>query len=883
MAERDIASRELLLGLYALESGAIDQNHLVMAARAWARSPEKTLSEILADIGPLDSRTLARLQDRIRRELAPTAGSPGPARGSGATMGDRPDRPSGAEPAVTLDYPGSPLDQGADVGGGPMGAAGGTGIGGRRFQVLRSQARGGLGEVSLAFDTELNRSVAVKELQAQRAHDPVFQARFLFEAEVTGRLEHPGIVPVYSLSRHADGRPYYAMRLLDGGTLRDAIERFHRTDGSAASREGRELAFRRLLRSVIDACNAVAYAHSRGVVHRDLKPENVMLGRFGETLVVDWGLAKLLPGGGGSGTETPSADWLSTDPSMTQPGSLLGTPRYMSPEQASGELGRVGPPSDVYGLGAILYCVLVGHDAFPDGDTPTVLDRVCRGIFPAPRRLRRSIDPTLETICLKAMSLDPRERHATALDLADELEKWLSDVRYRVEHEAALVQLKSSLARLSLERAHGCFGRGAHDEGMLWLSRALEDAPFEPPALQRVVRTSLRGWHAGGKLLERRIRHGGEVHAVDFCPEGRKLATAGADRTARLWDLATGSPLSPPLRHEAPVRAVAFRPDGSLVATAGDDGLIRYWDAVTGEPFGEPIRCGSPVTALGFSPEGARIAAANGPGGPFLWDAVTGRAVRELDRHGAPILAIAFSPAGSTLALACSDGVVLLLESSTGDTLGEPLVQDSAVAGLVFDTTGEQLLTRSLDGKARLWDVARRVTVVTLAEQGGIRCLAFRTGGDVFATSGDEGTGRLWETSTGRPIGERLEHRSRVDCLAFRPDGTVVATGGQDGKVRLWCATTGLPIGPPLAHGSAVRGVVFSRDGGRLVSSGPAATVLCWAVPDPVEADAERVSYWVRVMTNLEFDEGEAIRRMDGPTGWDLRRRLNDLGGPPLR
>ena len=213
----------------------------------------------------------------------------------------------------------------------------------------------------------------------------------------------------------------------------------------------------------------------------------------------------------------------------------------------------------------------------------------------------------------------------------------------------------------------------------------------------------------------------------------------------------------------------------------------------------------------------------------------------------APILAIAFSPDGSTLALACSDGVVLLLESSTGDTLGEPLVHDSAVAGVVFDTTGERLLTGSLDGKARLWDLTRRITVVTLAEQGGIRCLAFRTGGDVFATSGDEGTGRLWETSTGRPIGERLEHRSRVDCLAFRPDGTMVATGGQDGKVRLWCATTGLPIGPPLAHGSAVRGVVFSRDGGRLVSSGPDATVLCWAVPDPVEADVERVSYWVRV------------------------------------
>lgn len=170
---------------------------------------------------------------------------------------------------------------------------------------------------------------------------------------------------------------------------------------------------------------------------------------------------------------------------------------------------------------------------------------------------------------------------------------------------------------------------------------------------------------------------------------------------------------------------------------------------------------------------------------------------------------------------------------------------------------------------------------MTLASQGEIRCVAFQPGGDTFATAGDAGTARLRQSATGRPIGEPLDQRSRVDCLAFRPDGTMIATGSPDGMVRFWCATTGLPIGPPLEHGSAVHGLVFSHDGRRLAACGTDATVRCWEVPNPVEGDVERISSWVRLTTNLEFDEGDAIQPMDGPTGWDLRRRLSDLGGPP--
>jgi len=864
MTPRTQETRDFLFGLFALQRGLIDQAQLVAAFETWMKHQGANLADILLTQGALDQAGCARVAGLVAVQLeeeADAESSAGHSIGLGATI----DHVGVALPNATR----SDSDRNA--------------VAGERYRILRLLATGGMGKVYLALDPDLDRQVALKVMQAVAAHDPVSQSRFLLEARVTGRLEHPGIVPVYGLGRYADGRVYYAMRLIDGETLRQAIERFHETESHERVAGKRELAFRRLLRSFIDACNAVAYAHSRGVVHRDLKPENIMLGRFGETLVVDWGLAKAL----GSRQRAPDAGSSTGDPgddlSLTRPGSTIGTPQFMSPEQAAGALDRVVTASDVFSLGATLYCLLVGHGPFPTCGIGDVLKRVIHGIFPAPRRLRKSIDPALEAICLKAMSLRPEDRHATPLAMAEEIEAWLADLRYRGEQEKALNDVKRSLARLCIERAQNLFGRDMPAEGMLWLARALENTPSDSPGLERVVRASLGGWHAASKQVERCFTHGGDVLAVAFSPDGRRLATASIDQTARLWDIANGSQLSPPIRHGHTIRAIAFSPDGGLLAVACDDGNVMRWDGVTGASVGTPIPHNALVSALRFSRDGTRIATASRAGIPCLWDAATGQPVGIAARHDAVVMAIDFDPDGSRLAVACDDGRVWLCDTATGTMLESTLQHEAAVAALAFSPDGRKLLTGCLDGRARLWDTRFWTALAEFPCRAVVGWVAFSPSGRLVALACQDGTARLWDVETSKPIGEPLSHRGPIECLTFNSVGTLVATGSPDGTARLWDAETGLSIGPPFEHRGVVRALAFSPDSRRLATASSNGQAHCWRVPAPVVGDVERISCWVRVTTELEFDDGDAIRRIDQLAIWELRRRLQELGGAAVK
>jgi tetratricopeptide (TPR) repeat protein len=297
-----------------------------------------------------------------------------------------------------------------------------------RYHPVSFHAAGGLGMVFAAQDSELGRTVALKCMKDWANPDPGFRRRFLLEAEVTAHLEHPGVVPVYGMGQDAQGRLFYAMRLVGGETLSDAIRRLYAGRTENARDPKWNLEFRRLLQNFIAVCQTVAYAHSRGIIHRDIKPANIMLGTFGETLLLDWGLAKRT----GSRGDEPEPDeeiirsHRGEGPDRTMSQVALGTPRYMSPEQAAGQWDLVGPASDIYSLGASLYVLLSGRPVY-EGGRETVLDKARGGQIRPPQEINASIPPALQAICLKAMAGRPQDRYATARELADDVERWLAD------------------------------------------------------------------------------------------------------------------------------------------------------------------------------------------------------------------------------------------------------------------------------------------------------------------------------------------------------------------------------------------------------------------------------------------------------------------------
>lgn len=455
------ADRNLLFGIVALQFDFITRDQLITAMNTWVLAKHRSLGELLVEQMAIKAADHVMLEAMVERHVQMHEDDAEKSLASLSSIGSiRDNLESILDPDIERSVASISSQRIDDPEATANWSLGASTSKGSRFRVLRPHAKGGLGEVFVALDTELNREVALKQIQAWLADDPESRGRFTLEAEVTGGLEHPGIVPVYGLGHDGKGCPFYAMRFIKGHSLREAIAHFHAASNITRDPAQRALEFRNLLERFIDVCNAIAYAHSRGILHRDLKPGNIMLGDFGETLVVDWGLAKVVGRSDSvirseDGTLRPPAH---KDSAPTRVGQAMGTLPYMSPEQAAGRLEQLGPASDVYSLGATLYAILTGQAPFDSQDSQ-IIDKVAKGQFPLPRQLKSDVARPLEAICLKALANQSTDRHSSPQALADDIKRWLADEPVTCYREAGLARIRRWFRRHS--RAAGAIAASA--------------------------------------------------------------------------------------------------------------------------------------------------------------------------------------------------------------------------------------------------------------------------------------------------------------------------------------------------------------------------------------------------------------------------------------
>jgi PAS domain S-box-containing protein len=432
-------NRGFLYGAVALQAALVEPRHFsefIQASEEWDESRDGPLAEMLVKKGWIRPSDRAHLEYLVERRLQAHAGNAGASlasvndevQGSPATLGGATARQalapaSGPRKSPVSARVGGPVSENQD-----------------RYALNSLHATGGIGRVWLARDAQMGRDVALKELLPEQADNAVLRARFLREAQITGQLEHPGIVPVYELARRPDtGQPFYTMRFVKGRTLSEAAREFHQ---KRASGQGDSLEFSSLLTAFVVVCKTVAYAHSRGVIHRDLKGQNVVIGDFGEVVVLDWGLAKLVDRTDEE-VQRPAVSMghhESGNPDLTMQGDTLGTPSYMAPEQAAGRLDLIDRCTDVYGLGAMLYHLLTGQAPFRGANSAEVLRKVESEEPTPPQQLWAEVPLTLQAACLRALAKQPSARFASAGELAHEVEQWQEVQRKKAEEALRVSQ-----------------------------------------------------------------------------------------------------------------------------------------------------------------------------------------------------------------------------------------------------------------------------------------------------------------------------------------------------------------------------------------------------------------------------------------------------------
>jgi WD40 repeat protein/serine/threonine protein kinase len=787
------------------------------------------------------------------------------------------------------------------------------------FRLVGEVGRGGMGIVYEAEQISLGRRVALKVLPFASTLDPKQLQRFKNEAQAAAHLHHTNIVPVHATGCER-GVHYYAMQLIEGQTVAALIAELRQEAGREGARPGAPLSqvalrlasgrlapaaqpsdgeapptlapieqapplvpasgtasggglsgersvrsrafFRTVANLGVQAALALEHAHQLGVIHRDVKPGNLLVDGHGHLWVTDFGLAQILG-----------------DAKLTLTGDLVGTIRYMSPEQALAKRVPVDHRSDIYSLGVTLYELLTLEPAFPGRDRQEVLRQIA---FEEPRSLRRfekAIPAELETIVLKAMAKNPGDRYATAQELADDLKRFVDGepIRARrvgmakrallwtrrrpavagllgVSGVAALAVAGLVLGVLVNARLQTALGeahqarqreevqrreaqRFQYSQHITLADHALQDAFMG--RLEELLDTCPAEyqhyweWHylkrqCHADLLTLR-GHTGGILAMAFTKDGRRIATGSIDGTVRLWDAVRGQEIYTIPAHATDITRVAFSPDERWIASAGVDRTVKLWD-VKGRQLVRTLQGHTgDVYGLVFSPDGRWIATGSWDRTIKIWDTATGRPTRTLEGHTAEVSNLAVSPDGSRLASISLDETVRLWEVTTGRELLRLEGVKAYVGALAFSPDGSRLVAPGKNRSVKVWDVTTGQPVHTLlGHKGDVAAAVFSPDGQWIASTGEDSVLRIWEAATGRHVRTRIGHANYIFDLAFSPDGTRIASGSQDRTIRFWPGPMVPEVRTLRGHTNEVSGIAFSPDGKRIASASKDQTVKVW-------------------------------------------------------
>ncbi len=635
-----------------------------------------------------------------------------------------------------------------------------------QYEIQKELGRGGMAIVYKAVQESLGRPVALKVLPQGLTHDEKLLERFHREARSAAMLNHPHIVTIFD-EGEMNGVHYMAMEYLTGRDLHEILQ------------EGGPLPPEEAVALIAPVAEALGYAHTKDTVHRDVKSSNVMVTDVGRPVLMDFGIA-----------------YASTESRLTQTGTVLGTPEYMSPEQARGN--EVDPRSDLYSLGVVLYETVTGTLPHTGGHPMSVVYKVLHESYAPPSNHNPDCPPWLEQIIAKLLMKDADDRYQTGQDVADALKA------KDPGEEVPVPQGGGDNGSVS-NGGGGRGGNGSADAPATQVYRPGDESPESAPqpaatSTETATAEAETSGPAGNAQTQRQRLHivrsldgnADWVNAVSFSPDGQFALSGAEDNSVKLWEVVTGRQIQTFTGLESQPISVALSPDGSYLVSESSNGHVRLWDVDSGKAIRTFERHSEAVLAATFSPNGKHVLSGCGEAGTLrLWETETGKVVRTFDNNPEAIFSLAFSPDGKYILTGSGQsGTLKLWDAATGSvvrTFDEGDWDSTYVFSVSFSPDGRYALSGSDDMTARLWDVESGDLVRTFDGHSGlVIAVSFSPDGQYVLSGSSDMKVQLWKVDTGS-LGYVFEgDADGVNAIAFSPDGRYVLSGSKDNDVKLW-------------------------------------------------------------------------------------------------